>query len=78
MLEPLERGQYEPKTFYGRLEHIYTITFPVGCPGLQIAQQHILLPAFTNVGSEQMTHNLPVSTFTFTRREMILALTSLT
>ena len=36
MLEPLGRGEYGPKTFYGRLEHIYTITFPVGCPELQI------------------------------------------
>lgn len=36
MLEPLGGGQYGPKTFYGRLEHIYTITFPAGCLGLQI------------------------------------------
>ena len=36
MLEPLGGGEYGPKTFYGQLEHIYTITFPVGCPELQI------------------------------------------
>ena len=36
MLEPLGGGEYGPKTFYGRLEHIYTTTSPVGCPELQI------------------------------------------
>jgi hypothetical protein len=36
LLKHLVGGEYEPKTFYGRLEHIYTITFPAGCPGLQI------------------------------------------
>lgn len=36
MLEHTEGGGYRPKTFYGRLEHIYTITFPEGCQGLQI------------------------------------------
>lgn len=29
-------GGYQPKTFYGRLEHIYTVTFQRGCQGLQI------------------------------------------
>ena len=37
MLENLGEGEYGPKTYYGRLEHIYTITFPNGCPGLQIS-----------------------------------------
>ena len=36
ILEPLEGGNYGPKTFHGQLEHIYTITFPAGYPGLQI------------------------------------------
>ena len=36
MLEHLEEGGFGPKTFYGQLEHIYTITFPGGCPGLQV------------------------------------------
>jgi len=36
MLEHLEEGGFGPKTFYRRLEHIYTITFPGGCPGLQV------------------------------------------
>lgn len=29
-------GGYGPKTYYGQLEHIYTITFPNGCQGLEI------------------------------------------
>jgi hypothetical protein len=37
MLEHIEGDGYGPKTFYGQLEHIYTITFSEGCPGLQIS-----------------------------------------
>jgi len=37
VLEPMGGGGYGPKTYYGQLEHIYTITFPNGCPGLAIS-----------------------------------------
>ena len=37
MFQPIrEGGGYQSQTLYGRLEHIYTITFPNGCPGLHI------------------------------------------
>ena len=29
-------NRYQPKTFYGQLEHIYTVTFQNGCPGFYI------------------------------------------
>ena len=36
MLEFTKGSGYRSKTFYGRLEHIYTVTFAEGCQGLQI------------------------------------------
>lgn len=45
MLVPIGGGKYGPKTYYGQLEHIYTVTFPNGCPGLEIFHPTTLIIA---------------------------------